>query len=234
MFGSDVIRKYFHDVLSDAKIKAKIAEQELKQEEKNKCLPNEPTDYTKLVISNEFALTQSKKQFLRYDNQSAEKRIIMFFDDKALEISKSEQWFMDGTFKCSPKELLQLFSIHAQTDHLTTPCVFILSKTRDEECYREAFGILKDLALEHYFINRPLASVLGTYFYQDLENSSNFEYIRSTMNIDQIYQERRDEREKKEQRIDERISNITDKQINEEVFRLWNLKDPSGKRKRIS
>ncbi|CAF1109505.1 unnamed protein product [Brachionus calyciflorus] len=431
-------------------------------------------------------------------------------------MSKSEQWFMHGTFKCSPKELLQLFSIHAQTDHLTTPCVFILSKTRDEECYREAFGVLKDLALEkninlnpksvmsdfetasrnalkfhfpnvetkgcwfhfrqainrkeiklglkknysrhdfrkyinmfstlalipyerveegfqaiknfmqddqgcrelyqyferqwiknvdpkiwnhfdsdirtnnkiegfhsgfnrmvssshplifvlinflkdvqasaslnferlqqcqvpnrklrkeidknntlenikssfktstnindqdidlliinfqpiptnnpiietceivsssmqnvdkvdtifyqddnegstseipptlidligesHILINgpqsnqvnvyvdrsRPLASVLGPDFYQDLETSSSFDYIRSTMNmepVEQMYQERRAEREKKEQRIDERISNITDKQINEEVLRLWNLKEATGKRKRIS
>ncbi|CAF1022845.1 unnamed protein product [Brachionus calyciflorus] len=49
-----------------------------------------------------------------------------------------------------------------------------------------------------------------------------------------MYQERRVEREKKEQRIDERISNITDKHINEEVLRLWNLKGLSGKRKRIS
>lgn len=117
------------------------------QKRKANMRPDEPEDFSDLEIADEYASTHRKTQFLRYDNQSLTRRLIIFVDDKALEIlSESDLWFMDGTFKCAPRKLLQLFTIHALVENVTFPCVYILSKKEDEEAYREAFGILKDIA----------------------------------------------------------------------------------------
>ncbi|CAF0820504.1 unnamed protein product [Brachionus calyciflorus] len=104
--------------------------------------PKETTDFSTLEISGEYAMTHGQKEFLRYDNKSPTKRLIIFVDDKSLKIlGESTFWYMDRTFKCAPKKLMQLFSIHAQLENVTISCVFILSQQRDEEVYREAFGI---------------------------------------------------------------------------------------------
>ena len=47
-------------------------------------------------------------------------------------------------------------------------------------------------------------------------------------------EERRQENNLKESRIKERIDQITDQEVDDEVRRLWNVQGLSGKRKRIS
>lgn len=105
------------------------------------------------MISGDFSITNNNFQFLQYDNKSKEQRIIIFMDDESLRIlSKSENWFMDGTFKTSPKQLLQVFTIHASIKYLneytTVPCAYILTSEKNEASYREIFGIIKDLAIK--------------------------------------------------------------------------------------
>ncbi|CAF0969509.1 unnamed protein product [Brachionus calyciflorus] len=73
----------------------------------------EPKDLLDLEISGQYAVTNGNEIFLRYDNKSRKNRIIIFVDNQYLKIlSESDQWFMDGTFKCSPIKLMQLFTIH--------------------------------------------------------------------------------------------------------------------------
>ena len=105
------------------------------QKRRMKEVPVIPKVFTKLEIAGKYALTLNGKQFLRYYNKSELNRIIMFADSQALKtLSNSVQWFMDGTFKSAPIQLLQLFTIHAlvktQTNSTTFPCVYVLTKKK--------------------------------------------------------------------------------------------------------
>ncbi|CAF0924498.1 unnamed protein product [Brachionus calyciflorus] len=98
------------------------------QKIRQKLIPTIPSDFSKLDISGDYALTTNKKEFLRYDNKSNSNRIIIFVDDQSLEIlCHSDQLFMDGTFKSAPKQPMQLFTIHALvkfgSNSSTYPCV---------------------------------------------------------------------------------------------------------------
>lgn len=59
---------------------------------------------------------------------------------------------MDGTFKSAPIQLLQIFTIHASikclNEYTTVPCAYVLTSEKNEETYREVFGIIKDLAIK--------------------------------------------------------------------------------------
>ncbi|RNA02875.1 Ragulator complex LAMTOR3, partial [Brachionus plicatilis] len=128
---------------------------------RGKKLPSIPNVFAELVIEGEYSLTTDKNQFLRYDNKSPDKRIIIFLDDQCLKImSDSEEWFIDGTFKASPIQLTQLFTIHVAIkgsfEYTTIPCAYILASLKDEKTYREAFGFIKDLAIEKNFTLNPV------------------------------------------------------------------------------
>ncbi|RNA13080.1 Ragulator complex LAMTOR3 [Brachionus plicatilis] len=98
------------------------------QKSRTKLMPTIPKDFSSLVINGEHAITTSGEEFLRFDNQSSSNRIIIFVDDYSFKIlSESEEWFMDGTFKSAPKQMMQLFTIHALVKNI--------------------FNVLKDLAL---------------------------------------------------------------------------------------
>ena len=110
-------------------------------------MPSVPSDFVQLDITGEFALTTGGMPFLRFDNKSEDNRIILLGCDKTIKIlGESIEWFMDGTFKAAPAELLQIYSIHGRLDGHFLPCIYLLMKTKDEKSYREAFGQLKDLA----------------------------------------------------------------------------------------
>ena len=92
--------------------------------------------------------------FLRADNKSPDYRLIIFGCDQTLKIlGDSKDWFMDGTFKCAPEQLLQMYSIHGRLDGHFVPCIYLLMMTKGEKSYREAFDRLKDIALEQNVIN---------------------------------------------------------------------------------
>ena len=80
--------------------------------------------------------------FMRYENKSNDNHIILLGCDTTIKIlGDSNDWFMDGTFKAAPGELLQIYSIHGRLDGNFLHCVYLLMKTKDEISYREAFGI---------------------------------------------------------------------------------------------
>ncbi|CAF0933116.1 unnamed protein product, partial [Brachionus calyciflorus] len=112
--------------------------------------------FQNLKIEGEYTETVKGDLFLRFDNQSEENRIIIFVDNESLKIlSESKYWLMDGTFKCAPKNLEQLFTIHALFNNIAIACCYILSKKRDESVYREIFACLKDLALSQNILLNP-------------------------------------------------------------------------------
>ncbi|CAF0946333.1 unnamed protein product [Brachionus calyciflorus] len=130
------------------------------QKKRQKLIPTIPSDFSKLEISGDYALRTNKKEFFRYDNKSNSNRIIIFVDDQSLEIlCHSDQWFMNGTFKSAPKQLMQLFTIHALvkfgSKSSTYPCVYILTQKKTAKCYKQVFNQLKNIAIRQNLTLKP-------------------------------------------------------------------------------
>ncbi|CAF0706422.1 unnamed protein product [Brachionus calyciflorus] len=91
--------------------------------------PSIPEDFSSFELSGEYTKTSTQNEFLRYDNRSKTNRIMIFVDDGALKmLSEATDWYMDGTFKSSPKQFVQMYTIHAYIGKTTFPCVYILLK----------------------------------------------------------------------------------------------------------
>ena len=82
----------------------------------------------------------------------------------------------------------------------------------------------------------PLAELLAQDDEED-EEEDNFNYVKSTLNyepINKMFAERRQERLEMEQAIASRVSLITENEIEEEVYKLWEQErksNPKSKRK---
>ncbi|CAF1012757.1 unnamed protein product [Brachionus calyciflorus] len=95
--------------------------------------PSIPEDFTHFEKSGDYTRTKNHQEFLCYEKKSKERRIIIFVQNAALQmLSESTNWFMDGTFKCSPKQFVQMYTIHAESDKTTFPCVYIFAQKKRE------------------------------------------------------------------------------------------------------
>lgn len=71
---------------------------------KDKDVPTEPTTFADIVIPPKFQQAVSGEQFLLYDNNDHEKRILIFASKEHLQLlNDSTSWHCDGTFKVSRK-----------------------------------------------------------------------------------------------------------------------------------
>ncbi|CAF1071744.1 unnamed protein product [Brachionus calyciflorus] len=109
--------------------------------------PSVPTEFSDLHISGQYATTFKNDKFLQYDNKSTDKRIIIFSELLRI-LSESKFWFIDGTYKTAPRNLLQLYVTQrlVKNTNETLPFFYILTMDRSESTYKEAFGIKRYLS----------------------------------------------------------------------------------------
>lgn len=70
----------------------------------------------------------------------------MFSTFKNLELlKKSESWFADGTFSCSPKIFTQLYTIHSIINTSVVPLVYVLLPDKTEDTYHRMFIALNSI-----------------------------------------------------------------------------------------
>ncbi|CAF0798938.1 unnamed protein product [Brachionus calyciflorus] len=82
--------------------------------------PPIPSDFSKLTITGDYLITTKKQPFLRYDNRSSTSIIIIFVDNECLKyLADAKEWFIDRTFKASPDQFLQLYTLHAHIYNTT-------------------------------------------------------------------------------------------------------------------
>ncbi|RNA23149.1 hypothetical protein BpHYR1_031079 [Brachionus plicatilis] len=99
-------------------------------------------NYSNLELTSEYSIMLKNEPDLKYDNKSCENRIMIFVDNESLKIlSGAETWFIDGSFKCEPFRMMQLFTIHRLLCNLKEkvrlPFVFVLTQKRTKKTYRE-------------------------------------------------------------------------------------------------
>ena len=97
-----------------------------------KKLPTVPNDFLERNITGEYSQTTCGMPFLRYDNKSESNRIILLACDQTIKIlADTDEWFMDGTFKVAPSQMLQMYTIHGRLDGHFLPCAYILMQTKE-------------------------------------------------------------------------------------------------------
>jgi hypothetical protein len=67
---------------------------------KDKDIPTEPKAFADIVIPPKFQCTVSNQQFLLYDNNGHDNRLLIFASKQQLDLLNGcESWHCDGTFK---------------------------------------------------------------------------------------------------------------------------------------
>ena len=191
-----------------------------------KTLPSVPKNFVELDITGQFALTTGGMPFLRYDNKSENNRIILLVCDKTLKIlGDSKDWYMDGTFKCAPEQLLQMYSLHGRLDGNFLPSEETLIQPTIQTILSQ-----ENMPRRNMFDSLP-ANWLNT-------SVAEFNFVRRQGNWDAIEENSRKkkENEDKEKAINLRIAGIILNQIEVEVARLFaEIEKATGnKRKRVS
>ena len=77
------------------------------------------------------------QQFLAYDKGRPD-RIRLFGTDEAFRLlSNSQDWFLDGIFKSSPVEFMQLYTVHGLTNHRNIAGAYALLPNKRRPTYVE-------------------------------------------------------------------------------------------------
>lgn len=95
-------------------------------------------------------LTPSGEDFVKWDNEAGNGRILIFSTDGNLKVlEKCDHWFADGTFKTRPLLFDQLFVFHGLLDdganRLCVPLVYCLTPNRTTKTYTAILEKLKTL-----------------------------------------------------------------------------------------
>ena len=109
--------------------------------------PAEPKHLEDLVIPDAFKEFEDGTKFLVYDSGPGSNRICIFSTQANLELlSRSEQFFSDGTFSTAPRRLFyQLYSIHGIFHNNILPLVYAFLPNKSAETYGRLMEELKRL-----------------------------------------------------------------------------------------
>ena len=89
-----------------------------------------------------FRTSTHGEEFLRYDEHG----MMIFATPGDLHfLAESHHWFGDGTFKVTPSEFKQQYTIHAYYDGMTYPCVYALLPGKSEVVYNKMLDIIVGL-----------------------------------------------------------------------------------------
>jgi len=80
-----------------------------------------------------YSHTQSGQPFIRTQNETM---LIFAADDDLDFLSRSEHWFADGTFRVSPSEFDQLYTVHGFLNGEVFPAVYVLLNGRTIDIYK--------------------------------------------------------------------------------------------------
>ena len=114
--------------------------------------PANPRSISEIHITDSFALTKKKEQFLQYDsgNQDPD-RILIFATKQELDLLQScTDVYVDSIFKVLPQHFYQFYLIHGSVQRNIIPLAYIpMSRKNEENCKRVYDSII---SLRHYSI----------------------------------------------------------------------------------
>ena len=90
-------------------------------------------------IPEEYQLIDGDR-WLLHDSGNEEGRFLIFGMSSTIEVmSRSDMWFLDGTFKSRPLLFAQLYVIHYRCDDHVIPGLFVLMENKREQLYTSVF-----------------------------------------------------------------------------------------------
>ena len=105
-----------------------------------------PLTSSEMAFPRELTKTFKGDQFLIYDSGRIEKRIVIFATRRNLErLSKSRQWYANGTFKTVLLLFHQLYTVHRLRKNDSLPLVFGLLPDKTEETYTKFLQEIKNI-----------------------------------------------------------------------------------------
>jgi hypothetical protein len=98
-----------------------------------------------VIVTEKYQKTDKGEQFLLFDSKDKD-RILMFATRRNLDFPiKSQEWFMDGTFKIVPKLFYQLFTIHGNINGAYYPLIYSLLPDKRESTYVKIFEHIRKI-----------------------------------------------------------------------------------------
>ena len=83
---------------------------------------------TEFALPQEYTVTSIGERFLFYDNERQD-RILLFGTQRSIDyLGECSHWFMDGTFKTSPRQFIQLYSVHGFNEGRNIACACLASR----------------------------------------------------------------------------------------------------------
>ena len=119
---------------------------------------------TQFLILQNYTVDVLGQQFLVYDNGRPD-RILLFGTDEGFRfLRNSQDWFFDGTFKSSPVQFMQLYTVHGLTNHRNIVGAYALLPNKRRATYVEMFTEVQRLthnAMPHSLMNDFESSMLS-------------------------------------------------------------------------
>jgi hypothetical protein len=107
--------------------------------------PPVPATYADVRLPEEYTKTTNNQQFLQYNGQNAENRMLVFYSPDSLErLANAQTFFMDGTFSVAPHPLKQLYTIRVPFKDVTGTAVYAFLPNKCQDTYRELFQSIVD------------------------------------------------------------------------------------------
>ena len=100
------------------------------------------------ITDRHFEVPAKFKEFCLYDTGTTDnERMLIFGTHENLESLKTNNalWLCDGTFKVSPLQFYQLYTIHIQIGGFYPPCIYALLSNKRENSYRKLLVGLNQL-----------------------------------------------------------------------------------------
>ena len=95
-----------------------------------------------------FDIPDKFQEFLRYDSgKDAHERILVFGDPYMTSVLESSKfWLGDGTFKLSPKNFYQIYTLHVYVLGIAPACLYALLPNKTEKTYSRLLDALDTFA----------------------------------------------------------------------------------------
>lgn len=124
------------------------------QRARNKNLPNLPLNIHDVEIPECYAKINSEPFLIGHYTHENQSVLVFSTKENLTFLSAARYWLMDGTFQCSPRPYVQLYTVHAQVgteegSHKILPLVFGLLSHKTQRCYQIFMEIMRRYAINH-------------------------------------------------------------------------------------
>ena len=126
---------------------------------RRKRLPPMPTTIDEVSFTGDWARTLGGHPFLV---QSIDNIHVLATDQNLEILSEVDEWYMDGTFKVSPRLFHQVYTIHAFKHDQQFPLAYCLLPGKSEEVYSKVFSIIAE-AMDNLQLQPQLARVTADF-----------------------------------------------------------------------